>query len=200
MLKLTREEWLTEASYFIIDDIMSDFLPEDFEPPKIRISVGFLSNKATKAIAVCYKKEASTDGTNEIFVTPTMDDTLQILGALTHELIHAMDNCESGHQHFFAKLARQVGLEGKLTATYAGEQLTAKLQDIIDTLGNIPHSKLDLTIAKKKQTTRMVKVTCNRCDFTFRTTKKHIENIDSAHTTCPACMSYATLIIENKGN
>lgn len=182
--QLDRETWITECGQFILDDIISQHctLPET----PWRASIGFPSGKPSKVLAQCWKHEASADGYNEIFVSPTADDSMQILEALTHELVHYSDNCESGHQNHFARVARVIGLEGKLTATHAGPALRAQLQTYIDMLGPIPHAKLDHTKSgKKKQGTRMLKVQCNACDFHFRATAKHIAAM--IYDDCLAC-------------
>jgi len=182
--KLDRETWLTECAQFILDDLITPHcqLPET----PFRVSVGFPSGKTSRVLAQCWKREASSDGHNEIFVSPTADDSLEILASLTHELVHYSDNCESGHQNHFARVARAVGLEGKLTATTAGPALKAQLQRYVDLLGPIPHGKLDATKSgKKKQGTRMLKVACSDCGFHFRTTDKHIDAM--IYTDCLAC-------------
>jgi hypothetical protein len=183
-LKIDRETWLTECAQFILDDLIS---PHCTLPTTgYRISIGFPSGRTSKVLAQCWKHEASADGVNEIFVSPTVDDSSEILAALTHELVHYADNCESGHKHHFARVARLVGLEGKLTATFAGHALTEQLQEYINLLGHIPHAKLDATLnGKKKQTTRMIKVECGTCGWSFRTTQSNIDKM--IFSDCQAC-------------
>lgn len=190
-IEYDRELWLYEASTFIIDDIIAPHMAPDWEPLNpYRVSVGFppRTRANTKVIAVCIVAEASADKHNEIFVSPTIDDSIDILGALTHELIHYADNCASGHKNHFARLARLVGLEGKLTATTAGADLQAKLKKIVKLLGcDIPHAKLDLGLAKAKQSTRMLKIECidTECGFNYRASATQIAKIQIWE--CPAC-------------
>jgi len=74
-----------------------------------------------------------------------------------------------------------VGLEGKPTATVAGEQLRAKLGEIAEELGEYPHKALTPNAEIKKQSTRMIKVSCFYCTdddgnpYTVRLTRKWIE-------------------------
>ena len=171
--KIDRETWLTEAAQFILSDILAPLAELPTRP--FRISIGFPSGKVSKVVAQCWSSNASSDGTNEIFVTPIIDDSIEILAALTHELIHYLDDLESGHRKFFAEAAREAGLEGKLTATVAGEALTEQLKGYTDILGDIPHAKIDPAHSgKKKQKTRMLKVQCNACAFNFRATQSNI--------------------------
>lgn len=185
--EMTREEYLTEAAYLILDDVLA---PHHNQPtPKFRVSVGFPNGRKTKTIAQCFTKEVSADNHNEIFVIPTIDEPLEILAALTHELIHALDNCESGHKNFFAAVARRANLEGKLTATTAGKLLTKQLNEIIKTLP--PYAGAKLIINKiKKQQTRMQKARCTNkeCNFTFNINKTRTSQVTDA-TYCVACQN-----------
>jgi len=187
-LNLDREAWLTEAAQFILDDILSSELTEP-APAPFRVSVGYppRSTARSKTIAVCIKSEASADGHSEIFVSPALSDSMAILEALTHEMVHYSDDCASGHQHHFARVARAVGLVGPLTATKASPELQNKLADIIATLGDIPHAAIDLGKAKAKQSTRMLKVFCpgEDCKFSYRTSAANIRKITDF--LCPAC-------------
>ena len=182
-----REAYLNEAGAIILEEIIH---PHCANPSKHewRASVGFPSGKPSKVIAQCWVSAASDAGINEIFVTPTIDNTMDILDALTHELVHQSDDCASGHKGHFARVARLVGLEGKLTATHAGPKLQARLQQIIDVLGEIPHAKITPSKSGvKKQTSRMIKFACPSCEFNYRITRSNI-NLITIHD-CPACDS-----------
>ena len=197
-LNLDREAWLTEAAQLIQDEIIRPKLPADYIiENNFRVSVGFPPNSRANGrhIACCIRAEASADSTNEIFISPIKDDSLEILAALTHELVHQSDNCESGHRNHFAKVARAIGLEGKFTQTYAGAVLESYFADMVRLLGDIPHAAINIDIAKPKQATRMLKVSCPECAFQFRTTQTQIERITV--TECIAC-SIGTMQVETK--
>jgi hypothetical protein len=83
-----------------------------------------------------------------------------------------------------------LGLTGKMTATVAGETLTKQLKTIIKKLGKYPHSAIDFS-NRKKQSTRMVKVTCAdvECGMIFRTSAKWIETSGGA-LACPICHGF----------
>ena len=184
---LNREQWLTSAATMIFSDLIA---PHLHQPPAhpFRVSVGFPSGKVSKVVAQCWKAEASADSTNEIFVSPTVSDSIEVLASLTHELIHFADNCASGHRNHFARVARKVGLEGHLTATTAGETLSAQLNYYVELLGQIPHAILDPTLSgAKKQPTRMIKLECCACSFTCRATRSQIETLSTSKL-CPACL------------
>lgn len=196
---LTREQWLLQAANILTDTIMCpamDALGEQYDLEQYRVSIGHPQSK--KSIGECWKKSASTDQHNEIFITPHEDNSTAILATLIHELIHAADDCESGHKNFFARVARKVGLVGKLTATKAGDNLQEQLLDIVDAIGDIPHHKLDITHrVKPKQSTRMLKIECTGCGFNFRASKTQIKRMTIA--TCNSCgheHGYAVSMIE----
>jgi len=187
-----RESWLTAAADKILADLISPALRHGVPSWPFKVSVGFPPNTrpGSKTLAVCCTKESSAAGYSEIFVTPQLDDSLEILAALVHELIHYTDNCESGHKGHFERVARAVGLEGPLTATHASLDLKVELYEIIDALGEIPHAKLDIqALAANKQSTRMLKVTCSNtaCGFMFRASQTQIAKVNFKSARCPAC-------------
>jgi hypothetical protein len=191
---LTREAWLNEAADFILFDILGPKTGTTggLADRKIKVSVGFsqgIKSNSRTILGVCYRREVSCEGFAEIFISPVSDDSEGILATLVHELIHALDNCASGHKGFFAKTARECGLEGALTATTAGPWLKNVLAGYIEVLGPIPHAKLTLSKSGiKKQTNRNILVSCG-CSFKFRTAQSQIDTVLGAHghITCPNC-------------
>jgi len=194
-----REAWLTEAAQLLLDDLITPVVEAKgytYQRPPIRISVGFPKHtRGGKAIAVCFARAASTDGVNEIFVNPEIDEPEQVLGTLAHELVHAYDDCESGHQHFFAAIARGIGLEGKLRSTEPGLDLRKRLAAYHELLGKYPHSRMNTDVTHKKGGTRQLKVTCTGCGFIFRTSAKWAAHIDDG-STCPVCRVVGSLELD----
>ena len=187
----TREAYLQEAASLLLDDVVMPAVEAKgyaFERPRFRISMGFPPNsRGNKVIAVCFVSEASSDGVNEIFVNPTIDDPIEVLESVAHELIHAVDNCASGHRNFFAAVARRIDLVGKLTATKAGDKLGATLAEFVSLLGDFPHHKMNIEAGRKKGGTRMLKVECywEDCQFSFRASQTQIDKMTSHD--CLAC-------------
>jgi hypothetical protein len=67
-----------------------------------------------------------------------------------------------------------------MTATVAGERLNAVLTEIVEKIGKYPHAgMLENPSEKKKQGTRMLKVSCSDCDWSFRTSKKNVDDMTS---------------------
>lgn len=141
-----------------------------------------------EVIGQCWASHTTADKTPQVFVSPVLSDAGQVLETLTHELIHAWDDCKSGHRGDFAKLAKRVGLEGKMTATHAGDALKARLDEIAAQLGDYPHARLSTGDrdgqGEKKQTTRMIKCECDACGYTARTTRKWLDEVGAPLCAC----------------
>ena len=182
---VTRESWMMSACEWILDQVIMPQVNE-YDKPSIKVSIGF-PFRSSKAIGQCFTKSGSKGGYNEIFIHPSLNDTIRILDILSHELIHAVDNCASGHRNFFAKTARAIGLEGKFTATTAGPDLLMRLNELKDIIGDIPHGGLSTGKGPiKKQGTRMLKIDCGACGFTARASSKWTEQLPQ-DATCPIC-------------
>ena len=170
----TREQWLEAASKMISNDIFSKF---NAAMPVYNISCGWPCKggtaKKNRVIGQCFHPKCSEDKVTEIFISPYISDSCECLAVLVHEMVHACVGVENGHKKPFKHLAVSVGLEGKMTATYAGEGLVKELKTIIKSIGKYPHAKLDLS-SIKKQSTRLIKVMCSDCGCICRMSAKAI--------------------------
>ena len=187
MQKLNREAWLTSAAQIIKSNMLMPLLStQEQEAAQHGFKVSIAPTK-TKVLGSCWATAASEAGINEIFISAKENDSLMILATLTHEIIHHLDDCASGHKRFFAKVARKIGLIGKLTATQAGETLQLELYTIIDELGEIPHAALNSdNNGIKKQKSRSIKIECRACTFGFTASRTQLERLP-ANAQCPCC-------------
>ncbi len=190
----TREAWLQKAIEAMRPRFEQVGLPI---PARIHVSVGFggAARAENKSIlAVCWATAASADKVNHIFISPVLDDTARVLDVLMHELIHAADDCKSGHKGAFAEAATRLGLTGKMTATVASIDLAAEFITLAETLGDYPHGKFTafdrpaapkpgetpatpgdepkVSSGPRAQGTRMLKLACPEDGYTVRTTAK----------------------------
>lgn len=176
---VNREHWLENLARELVP-----LLKEQGKTmPKWRISCSWPSRRAHPTgskmghrIGECWAAENSKDGTREIMISPLLDDPLKIADVALHEMCHAVLPPGVGHKSPFAKLAVAVGLEGKPTATEAGDELKEKLKAIIDRLGPYPHAAIT-SEGGRKQTTRLVKIICPVCGQILRTTRKSIDEM-----------------------
>lgn len=170
----TREAWLIAA----VDALRPMFLDDARVelPETLAVSVGWPGGKSVrKVIGQCWPT-TSGDGVPHLYISPTLADPVEVLAVLAHELIHAYDDCKNGHKAAFARVARAIGLTGKMTATVASEPLRVRLAAVAADLGPYPHKRVTLDVAAvKKQGTRMLKVECPACGYTLRTTAKWLE-------------------------
>ena len=149
-------------------------------PAVLRIGVGWTSGGARaagKVIGECYHPAAASDGVRSIIVSTgrALPDAEAVAAVLTHELAHAALDAGVGHKGPFVALVRALGLEGKATATVAGEAWRAWAGPVLADLGDYPHSTLIAgESGKKKQGTRMLKAEC-ACGYTVRLSRKWAE-------------------------
>ena len=181
-----REAWLTDAGNIILNELLSQYSELPARP--WRVSVGVPGSRGGGVIGVCWPSARSEDGTNEIFITPAIDETTDILSILIHELIHYLDDCQSGHKGEFKRVSKAVGFRPPLTK-FNYENTTQKFKDYVGSLasflGPFPHAKLDLK-SVKKQKIKMKKLLCGECGFSARTTEKFMVNLNFP-ACCPNC-------------
>lgn len=191
---ITREEWLVSAVAALTP--LFEELGETV--PAVRVSVGWPGGNGRKnsVIGQCWATAASSDKVAQLFISPVLDDAVRVLDVLAHELVHAVDDCLSGHKGRFAKIAKALGLTGKMTATVAGDDLKAKLEEIAQELGEYPHAALvnpgQGADGPKKQTTRMLKAECPEgSGYKVRLTRQWLEEFGA-----PICPCHEERMIE----
>jgi len=183
--RVNREQWLTDAITMLRPDFKAIGLQI---PAEVRVSCGW-SSKGAKGkaglsrIGECWSPASSSAGYHEIFISPIIDDALLVAATLVHELVHACIGVEQKHGKVFGKFARKIGLKAPMKATTAGPKLTERLTELVRINGEYPHARMEaLTNGKKKQATRMLKVSCPTCGYTVRIAAKWLEE---GFPTCP---------------
>ncbi len=160
-------------------------------PAKLRIALGFTSmGKRSNRIGECWDNLCSADGHFEIFIRPDLVESPatmpgQIASILAHELVHAAVGITSKHGPKFAKVAKALGLVGKMTATVAGPLFIEKIEPMLIAVGELPHGRLNtggLSTRAPKQTPRWLKATCPECGYIVRVSKKWL---DAGFPICP---------------
>lgn len=186
---MNREEWLNAAAAQIHERYKTAF-EEHFGAPgasrlnNLLVSTGFPSTGGlTRVIGECWKAETSESKEHhQIFINPRLADVLTVVATLAHEMVHAADDNEHKHRGPFVRCVRDLGLEGKATATVPGEEFASFAHEIEADLGPYPHQKLSPLKQVKKQGTRMLKLEAPCCGYVVRTTKKWLEQ---GIPTCP---------------
>jgi len=197
MRHTTRESWLNACSNELKSRL---FKRHKIKCPKVKISCGFPvtggARNKNRTVGQCFSTKLSKGKLNEIFIHPMLEDSVETSGIVLHELIHASDNCKSGHKGHFRKAMTLFGLGGIPTATEVdeGSDLEVLLKKIIKKIGKYPHKKLVYS-KFKKQSTRLIKVYCDHGsnhdgsgfdDYIARISRKTIE--EQGTPICPVCV------------
>jgi hypothetical protein len=177
MQTLNREAYLN----FITDTYIRDhFKAKGYTiPDNVRMSCSLTSTK--KHIGECWSSLNSSDNHFEIFISPKVADSVEVIDILIHELVHATVGIKAGHKAPFRNCALAVGLQGKMTSASASPELKTIIQSWVDEAGQYPHAPLTES-GIKKQTTRQIKCVCSHCGYQVYTSKKWIE---IAKPVCP---------------
>jgi len=137
----TREQWLQEA-ILVLTPLFKEY---GYAVPKCHVSCGFASTDVKRGhIGQCWSTKASADKVNQIFISPGLSDSVEVLDTLMHELVHAVDDCQNKHGPIFKKMALKLGMKGPMRSAGAGPELKVKLEQIATSLGTYPHAKLNV--------------------------------------------------------
>jgi hypothetical protein len=161
MTQALREQWLNNA----VTSVRGIFHANGFPiPDHIRVSCGFPSKRARslyRNVGEHFSPDLSEDATHQIFISPVLDDSVEVLGVLMHELSHAVTGATHGIP--FRQCVRKVWLEGNPTQTKVGAEFRSNFDPILESLGIYPHAKLNVESSYKVQGTRMLKAVCGTC-------------------------------------
>ena len=141
--------------------------------PKIKVSCGFPSTgNKSKHIGQCWGRSSTTEGVNQLFISPVLDEPVQVLDTLVHELVHAIDDCVHHHGPEFKKIATDVGLQGNMREATAGAWLKEQLTTIAKQLGKYPHTKINLAHSASAKTGPRPRAKCKKCGYEVTPLKK----------------------------
>jgi hypothetical protein len=198
----TREQWLSN----LVEVFRGWFADRKHMLPKVvRVSVGFPSSGAlserNRTIGQCWPATASKDGSTHVFVSPVIGDALRVSDVLLHELCHAVAGHagqDCGHKGAFKRIATEMGLTGKMTATEPTPELLKRLNVVVRKLGKYPHAMLDPKKSPvKKQSTRLLKAMCSRDGYVIRVTQKWVDELGMP--ACPCGGKFKLAEIEEDG-
>jgi hypothetical protein len=185
---MNREAWLTDLAERYALPLIRQHQPK-FAADKYRVSCGFpkgRGGRGTVRIGECWSHSCSGDGVVEIFISPTLEEPVEVAAVLVHELVHFAVGNECGHKGDFRRVAKAVGLEGKMTATVAGEALKVRIKDMwLADMPPYPHAALKPAANVQRPGSRLLKMACE-CGFTIRITAKWLEQIGFEFQ-CPHC-------------
>jgi hypothetical protein len=137
------EEWLDKG----VAELRLFFKKRGHQVPEVLVSVGFSHHgwnpkrKYSNYAGYCNPSYWSKDGKNEIYISPINIDDVDLIFLLAHELIHAVDNCRSGHGDRFKSIARDLGMiEGGEIPKEVYDETCLEFSKIYERLGRYPRS------------------------------------------------------------
>ena len=165
-----REDWLQRATTMIVAKWQGTVTV----PADVQVSCGFPGGGSPRRrIGECWPRSRSERKVNQIFISPLLGDPLVALDVLGHELLHAADDCKSGHGRDFTRNSKKVGYTGgkHSEATPATKEW---LDSIIAEIGPYPHGAVKLSAKKSKTSAGLHKYLCTTCDDVLYTTEKNV--------------------------
>ena len=168
----SRESWLMEA----VEQIKPIFERMGYQVPLVKVSVGFPSTGSKgRHLGQCWSTRSSDDGVNQIFIAPHLPTPIEVLDTLVHELVHAVDDCQSGHGENFKRIAKDIGLKGPMRSAGADEFLMQDLIKISNQLGNFPHGRLSIPRAASNAGVKRPGAICLKCGYEIVMFKKYLD-------------------------
>lgn len=176
-IPVTREAWLL----FAVDHLAKLFSEKGYSVPRVRVACAVpATSRRGSAVGQCWPTSRSDDLVNEIYVSPVYSEPIDVLDTLTHELVHAVDDCKHRHGPEFKKIALAIGLQGKMREASAGPALRGRLQSLavllVEELGPYPHAKLAVGGALFTQSRRPPRAECPRCKYKVSMLKPYLKH------------------------
>lgn len=186
---MNREQWLTELAKGI------EPIFKGFRLAKYRLTCGWPCKQAlsrrNRRIGECHGSQSSKDGTHEIFISPSIDDQLEVAGTVAHEMVHVVAGIEAQHKGKFLSVARHIGLtKGKPTSAMPGERLNDQIKKILEPLGAYPHSALVPVGKTKTSNPSSVRLECE-CGCRVTISRKMLEEYGPPTCACGGEMTDA---------
>jgi len=134
----TGEHWLERAG-----SVMRERLIPQLDGRRWRVSWGWPSQPAVartaQRIGECWYFEHSTDRqSHKVFISPALQDPIEVLQTLAHELIHVAAGPNVGHKGQFVKV---IGFKAPWTITPAS-RLIERFKELLVSLGPYPHAAI----------------------------------------------------------
>jgi hypothetical protein len=147
-------------------------------PYQLRASIGFPKQRlpGCKIDGQCWAPDVSSDRHFELFVSPTLKNSVQILAVLAHECVHAAVGLEAGHGRTFKRCALRIGLAGPMRSTVAGPAFVTWAEMLFDRIGGY-------LVETPKQATRQLRCECAVCGYIARVSRKWL--VEAGPPICP---------------
>jgi hypothetical protein len=135
-----------------------------------------------KVVGECHALESSKAGVHEIFISPALDQPLEVAGTVCHEMAHVAAGIKAGHGQGYRKVCKSVDLtKGSPTNASPGPVLTERLHRIVESLGDYPHMALVPVVKLVKRPKTAVTLACLNCGCRVRISLKWLDEVGFSH-------------------
>jgi len=176
----TREQWLASLAQRSASLIARSIADGGDEEPTLRLACGFPPATGRKQVlADILPPTASEDFTAEIFVSPEVDNPLEVARLVLPLLVVAHSGDYKRGARYREACAR-LGLTDGETPSWLTDRLNA--------LGSYPHAQVTVP-ERAKQSTRLIKVVCmhDHDPYIARVSRKTLDTFKAP--ICPACLN-----------
>ena len=156
--KGTREQWAEAVAAALREPLCELGIKPTGEPRQVRIALAPLRGTL---LGLCYASQKSVNGdTNLITISTDQGSPLELVHTILHELLHAFDDCKSGHRGRWKRWADIIGMKAK---GHARGPLADKL--VHDALAEVgaPALHVQTQSKKKSRPPSQIKFTCTGC-------------------------------------
>ena len=154
----TREEWAVAISLALLPELAKLGIVMVGERRQIRVAVAPLP---ATTLGLCYSSAKSVNGdTNLITLSSDQGSPLELVHTLCHEILHALDNCLSGHRGRWARWAGLLGMErrGHARNALADEMFQNALEQV-----GLPALHVQTKSQRRQQRKSQVRFCCAGC-------------------------------------
>lgn len=183
-LLMNREQWLTEMAKLVEPTF------HGFELGDYKVTCGWPSRSAlsprNRVVGQCFHGEKEKGLPSQLFISPVLDQSLDVAGTLCHEIAHVAAGPKAKHGKWFIKVCKHVGLTaGPPKSVMPGELLNEKLMKLIAKLGPYPHTAIPIppALVAAKPAPISVSLECT-CGCTIRMKREVLESFGAPTCAC----------------
>ena len=192
-LVMHRELWLIKATDILRTRWASMGVTV---PADVKVTCGFPGGGSPRRrIGECWPRARSGANVNEVMISPVLDVPLIVIDVLGHELLHAADDCKSGHGAVFSRNSKLVGYSGGKNSKIDSGEAMALAQVLLEKVGPYPHAKVQLVGKKRNASHGLHKLECGCGNVSYMTAKKIEEH---GFPVCGSCEEPMVLCSERE--
>jgi hypothetical protein len=137
-------------------------------------------------VGQCFGPESSKGKIAEVFISPTLEQPLEVAGTLCHELAHVAAGCKAAHGKGFTAVCKAVGLtKGKPFTVMPGPALEDQLRRVVERVGPYPHTGI-VPVARLKNVSKKSRLSlvCPKCGCKIQISIKDMDKSGSPVCGC----------------